>query len=90
MALRRNRLRWFGHVERREEGDWVRRCQWVEMKDGKKAAGRPKKTWEQVVQDDLKEWGLDRGMVQDRVRWRGALKRRGVDTPSGGFAKATT
>ena len=25
-VLRRNRLRWFGHVDRKNDGDWVKAC----------------------------------------------------------------
>jgi hypothetical protein len=38
------RLRWFGHMERKEDSDWVKACQWVEV-SGKRGRGRDRKTW---------------------------------------------
>ena len=52
------RLRWFGHVKRRDEGNWVRKCMVMEIKR-KNPRGRPKRTWRQVVKDDLKLMGVD-------------------------------
>ena len=37
----RGRLRWFGHMERKVDDDWVRACQSVEV-DGKRSHGRGK------------------------------------------------
>ena len=28
-VVRRGRLRWFGHVERKEDDDWVSKCSWM-------------------------------------------------------------
>ena len=80
MVLRRNRLRWFGHVERKEDENWVKKCRTLEV-EGKRRRGRPEKTWDEVVKEDMTAWGLSREMAQDRGRWREALKRRGVDSP---------
>jgi hypothetical protein len=43
-VCRRNRLRWFGHVERKEDDDWVKvkRCTRMEVV-GKRHRGRPRK-----------------------------------------------
>jgi hypothetical protein len=51
---RRNRLRWFGHVERKEDGDWVKRCTRMEVV-GKRPRGRPRKTWMSTLKDDMKK-----------------------------------
>ena len=37
---------------------------------------RPKKRWNEVVKDDLKKCGLDRGLAKDRERWRLKLWRK--------------
>ena len=29
-VLKKNKLRWFGHVERKEKEDWVRKCMYIE------------------------------------------------------------
>jgi hypothetical protein len=42
-VCRRNRLRWFGHVERKGDDDWVKRCTRLEVV-GKRPRSRPRKT----------------------------------------------
>ena len=46
-VLQRNRLRWYGHVLRREDNDWVKKCMEYEVK-GTRPRGRPKKTGERL------------------------------------------
>ena len=66
---RRMRLRWFGHVERKKEDDWVRGCMNMVV-EGNRDRGRPKKTWWDSVSNDMAEMGLRREDVLDRDRWR--------------------
>ena len=40
----KSRLRWFGHVERKDDNDWVKGCITWEV-EGIRQRGRPKKTW---------------------------------------------
>jgi len=42
ITLRQNSLRWYGHVSRKDEGDWVRRC-FADVVEGAQRRGRPKK-----------------------------------------------
>jgi hypothetical protein len=76
-VIRRNRLRWFGHVERKDDEDWVKRCTSFEV-EGPKPKGRPKKTWMELVRNDMVSKGLRREDAQDRVKWR-----RGVNGANG-------
>ena len=41
-VLKKTRLRWFGHVERKVKEDWVRKCMYMEV-EGARPRGRPKK-----------------------------------------------
>ena len=41
-VMRRNRLRWFGHVERRDELCWIKRIETLQV-DGDGVKGRPRK-----------------------------------------------
>ena len=41
--VRRGRLRWFGHVERKVDDDWVKKCTKLEVV-GKVGSGRGRKT----------------------------------------------
>jgi len=44
-------LRWFGHVERKDDNDWVKRCITWEV-EGIRQRGRPKKTWWDCVKNN--------------------------------------
>jgi Reverse transcriptase (RNA-dependent DNA polymerase) len=68
-VVRRGRLRWFGHVERMDRGNWVSKCRTYKP-GGQRGKGRGKKTWRECVKDDLKEWNLDAGLVGNRLVWR--------------------
>ena len=49
----RSRLRWFGHMQRMEEDSWVKRVRDVKA-EARVVRGRPKKTWNDVVQNNLR------------------------------------
>ena len=53
-VMRRNRLRWFGHVERRDELCWLKRIETLQV-DGDGVKGRPKKRWREVLREDIRE-----------------------------------
>ena len=40
---------------------------------GSRGRGRPKKTWEQCVENDMSEMRLNREMTEDRDLWRSAI-----------------
>ena len=50
-CIRRQRLRWFGHVERMDDGCCVKKCRDI-IVEGHISRGRPRKTWDQVVKCD--------------------------------------
>ena len=49
--MRRNRLRWFGHVERRDELCWIKRIETLQV-DGDGVKGRPRKRWKEELRED--------------------------------------
>ena len=57
IVVRRGRLRWFGHLERKSVDDWVSACRGLVV-EGARGRGRSRKTWEQCVRDDMKLLGL--------------------------------
>ena len=67
--VRHCRLRWFGHVERKNADDWVKKCRAMVVEGGK-SRGRNRKTWMECVEGDMLKLGLTRGDAQDRVTWR--------------------
>src|SRR6476469_288952 len=66
--VRRGRLRWFGHVERKSDDDWVKSCRSLKI-SGERGRGRGGKMWEHCVNKDLKELGLKREETLDRNTW---------------------
>ena len=71
-VMRRGRLRWFGHVERKSGDDWVSACRNVVVA-GVRCAGRSRKTWRECVKDDMDElslppeWVVFRDMRRDLI-----------------------
>ena len=66
-VVRKSRLRWFGHLERKDARDWVSACRNIAIV-GNAGKGRPKKRLNEVVKDDLKKCSLDRGLAKDKER----------------------
>ena len=56
-VARQGRLRWFGHLERKDSNDWVSSCRNFEVV-GAKCQGRSRKTWGECVRGDMKSLGL--------------------------------
>ena len=67
-VVRRGRLRWFGHVERKSEDDWVKRCLEFEIA-GKAGRGSCRKTWLWLdyVKGDMKDLGVCKADAKDRA-----------------------
>ena len=55
VALRRKRLRWFGHVQ--WSTSWIGRVYFLDV-GGRRSRGRPRKTCYEVLRNDLKLSGL--------------------------------
>ena len=71
--LRGERLRWFGHVKRREESYIGRRMMKIEI-PGKRTRGRPRRRWKDNIKEDMKKAGVSEEEAVDRVRWRMATR----------------
>ena len=68
-VVRRGRLRWFGHVERKRAEDWVSKCRNLEVESAR-GKGRGRKTWKDCVEEDLNKLKLKREDAQDREGWK--------------------
>ena len=68
--LKENRLRWFGHVRRRSQGDPVRRAEEWDQRELKRGRGKPKLTWLEGVRKDMKQLDLCANEVFARKGWR--------------------
>ncbi|VFQ59963.1 unnamed protein product [Cuscuta campestris] len=72
--LREARLRWFGHVRRRDADAPERRCERITVFGGSRGRGRPKKNWKEVIRQDLGLLTLTEDMALDRNLWRTRIR----------------
>jgi len=73
LILQQNRLRWYGHVLRKEDTDSVKKCMEYEV-EGSRQRGRPKRTWKEVVQKDCQARNFNKEDAMDRGRWKKLIK----------------
>ena len=64
-----NKLRWFGHVERRPIDAVVRRVDQMEESQVKRGRGRLRKTIRETIRKDLEVNELNPNLVYDRTLW---------------------
>ena len=69
MEMREGRLRWYGHVMRRDQEYVGRKMMEMEL-PGKRRRGRPKRRFLDVVKEDMKEVGVKEMDIEDRKMWR--------------------
>ena len=73
VVLPTSRIRWFGQVERIT--GWIAKvCQLNIV--AQKRPGRPKKSWDEVLLDDRKKFGMDSAEPQNCSEWRERLRGR--------------
>ena len=80
-VVRRGKLRWFGHVERKSGDDWVSACRNVVVAAGVRCAGRQRKNWFECVKEDMKGLGLHLEWAVFKDMWRGFIL-GGTSNPS--------
>ena len=69
IGVKRNLLSCLGHVLRKDDDDWVKESVLYEM-DGVIGRGRPRMTWNKLVENDMRECGLNKVDAQE---WRGVV-----------------
>ena len=70
LVLQQNRMRWYGHMLRKEDNDWVKKCMEYEVE-----GPRPKRTWREVVkEEDCQARKLNTEDAMDRSKWRKLIK----------------
>ena len=73
LELTKHRLRWYGHVSRREENNWVRLIQQLQV-NGTRTKGKPQKGWNDVIKADFKRHNINGGDASNRNKWNKILK----------------
>ena len=71
--IKENRLRWYGHLKRREPQHPTRSILELQI-PGRRARGRPKMRWKDSVKKTMEEVALTEEDTQDRRKWKERLK----------------
>ena len=73
MKMREGRLRWYGHVMKRDQEYVGRKIIEMEL-PGKRKRGRPKRRFLDVVKKDMGEVGAKETDVENRMVWRNMIR----------------
>ena len=73
IKMREGRLRWYGHVMRRDQEYEGRKMMEMEL-PGKRKRGRPKRRFLDVVKEDMGEVGAKKTDVKNRTVWRKIIR----------------
>ena len=72
-VIRSNRLRWCGHVSRMNDSKLPKKV-WKCTVTGTRPRGRPRKSWDECIKDDLRACDIPTHrlprLVHDRGKWR--------------------
>ena len=79
VVLRIVRKRWFGHIER--STGWISEVRKLNVV-AQKRAGRPRKSWDEVIKNDRKKLDMHSADPQNRSVWKGRLRGRLVKKPN--------
>ena len=71
--LREARLRWYGHVKRRDAQHVCQRVLRMRL-PGKRRRGRPKRRYMDAVKEDMEEVGAVEEDAEDRMRWKRLIR----------------
>ncbi|KAL0809484.1 hypothetical protein ABMA28_011031 [Loxostege sticticalis] len=71
--MRESRLRWYGHIMRRDENHPVRRA--LSIPERPKGRGRPPATWWSNVQNEIRKQNLEPQTTRSRTLWRKCTRR---------------
>ena len=67
--IQEKRLRWYGHILRRDEDHIIRRATNMKV-EGRRKQGQPRRKWMDCVREDLEENQLRTEDAADRLRWK--------------------
>ena len=72
VKMREGRLRWYGHVMRRDHEYVGKRMMKMEL-PGKRKRGRPKRRFLDVVKEDMGKVGAREKDIENRTLWRSII-----------------
>ena len=73
MRMREGRLRWYGHVMKRDK-EYVRR-KMIEMElSGKRKRGKPTRKFLNLAKEGMRKFGAKETDVEDRTVWRQIIR----------------
>ncbi|KAF3676507.1 putative pre-mRNA-processing factor 6-like [Capsicum annuum] len=75
--MRKERLRWFGHMMRRSMDAPVHRCERLALDGFMRSRGRPKKYWKEMIRHDMEKLQLTEDMTLNRKVWRSRIRVEG-------------
>lgn len=78
-VLQRNRLRCFGHVQKKLDDVWTKKCIQSPKWSGPNCKGRPKVTWMEVINRDWKELRICKEEAGDRAKRKNLISTAPVD-----------
>jgi len=73
LVLQQNRLRWYGHMLRKEDNGWMKKCMEYEV-EGARPRGRPKAACREIVEKDCQARKLNKDNAMDHKRWRKQIR----------------
>ena len=73
--MRCNRLRWFSHLEWKNVDDRASKCRNIKV-EGSRPRGRPRKTWQECINNDLKVKGPGKETAMGRHAWSNCISRK--------------
>ena len=72
-VIEKHKLRWYGHVLRKDENDWVKKMLDFEV-EGARPRCRPKKTCSEVIEKDCQTRQICKEDAVDCRKWRNLIK----------------
>ena len=76
--LRKNRIRWAGHVRRMPNHRIPKQLLYCKLSEGERSKGRPVKRFKDCLKDSLKDFGIDHDSWEeraaDRPTWRSLIR----------------
>ena len=84
VVLRTSRMRWFGHVE--HSTGWIAEVRKLHVV-AQKRSGRPRKSWDEVLENDRKKLGMDSADPQNFLSGEDAFEKDLSKSPTLGGGK---